>query len=635
MRQALPAALFAGAALLLAATPAVAAPAWLSPVELSGGQDGRAPQIAVDAEGDATAVWETYQGGVETIVAARRPAGGPWEPGVTISAPGIESFGPSVAVDAAGDATVVWEVEGEEDTTVEAATRPAAGVWEAPHLLGSEGEAVEIPAALAVDAAGDAVVVWADEDGGGSTVESASRPAGGSWSAAAPLSQAGEAATEPWVAIDATGDAAAVWIDREAEEAVMSASRPAAGSWGTPEPVTAAGEAAYAPKVGLGAAGDATAVWERTDSSQYVIRESDRPATAGWSTPRRISPSGIDAFTPALAEDAVGDAVVAWGLRTSISEVVIGVNNRIGAGPWGEPTTVSPAGGYALEQQVGIDAAGDATVAWKEGLAKNSSIDAAMRPAAGAWSAAVAVSAPGGYNERPALAVDPGGDALLAWGYIDESADHLVRSAAFDAVGPALRSLSIPASGVIGIPLAFSVAPLDGISPIAATTWSFGDGGSAATASASHTYTAPGTYTVTVTSVDAAGNSSTASGEVPIVAAPPPAPPPAKKAKLAAPRVKVSCPKRAAPTGCHFALQVFSARPHKAKGKGKRARAAKPVAESLVAVANLRPGKSATPTLTPKRKYAAKLGAAKSLLVRVAATIGGKRSVTYRRLDAL
>jgi hypothetical protein len=110
-------------------------------------------------------------------------------------------------------------------------------------------------------------------------------------------------------------------------------------------------------------------------------------------------------------------------------------------------------------------------------------------------------------------------------------------------------------------------------------------------------------------------------------------PPPAKKKKLRPPRVRLSCPKSAMPTGCHFALQVFSAKPHRGKGKG--ARPVKPVAESLVTVANLRPGRTVEPTLTPKPKFAARLDAAKSLLVREAATIGGKRTVSYRRIKVV
>ncbi|HEY5332045.1 MAG TPA: hypothetical protein VIJ21_00745 [Solirubrobacterales bacterium] len=123
------------------------------------------------------------------------------------------------------------------------------------------------------------------------------------------------------------------------------------------------------------------------------------------------------------------------------------------------------------------------------------------------------------------------------------------------------------------------------------------------------------------------------SAPTPPSSSPGPSPPSPVAPSPVAPRVRVSCPKGAAPTGCHFALQVFSAKPH--RSKGGRAHSAKPVAESLVATANLRPGKSAEPTLTPKPKFATKLDAARSLLVRDAATIGGKRTVSYRRLKVV
>jgi hypothetical protein len=98
------------------------------------------------------------------------------------------------------------------------------------------------------------------------------------------------------------------------------------------------------------------------------------------------------------------------------------------------------------------------------------------------------------------------------------------------------------------------------------------------------------------------------------------------------PRVRVSCPKSAKPGGCRFALQVVSAKPHRSKGKGHRGRARKPVAESKVARARLAPGHHALLTLTPKPKFAARLGRAKKLLVREVETVRGETHTSYRRL---
>jgi hypothetical protein len=103
------------------------------------------------------------------------------------------------------------------------------------------------------------------------------------------------------------------------------------------------------------------------------------------------------------------------------------------------------------------------------------------------------------------------------------------------------------------------------------------------------------------------------------------------------PRVKVSCPKSAAPGGCHLALQVVSGKPRRlrAKGKGGHPKSIAPTPESATATLKLAPGKSALVVLTPKPKFATRLDTATSLLLREAATIGGRRTVVYRRTSVV
>jgi hypothetical protein len=85
----------------------------------------------------------------------------------------------------------------------------------------------------------------------------------------------------------------------------------------------------------------------------------------------------------------------------------------------------------------------------------------------------------------------------------------------------ACRTTTLPASGVAGRSLGFSVSPFDVWSSVA-TRWSFGDGGTASGTSVGHVYAAAGTYTVTVTGSDAVGNATSARRTVRI--APPPVP---------------------------------------------------------------------------------------------------------------
>src|SRR5262249_40307259 len=88
---------------------AAAAPAWLQRHDLSAhGEDAAAPRIALDAAGDAVAVWRRFDGADYVIQSAARPAGGSWSAPVDLSAPGEEAQSPQLAVDAAGDAVAVW-----------------------------------------------------------------------------------------------------------------------------------------------------------------------------------------------------------------------------------------------------------------------------------------------------------------------------------------------------------------------------------------------------------------------------------------------------------------------------------------------------------------------------------------------
>jgi YVTN family beta-propeller protein len=199
-----------------------------------------------------------------------------------------------------------------------------------------------------------------------------------------------------------------------------------------------------------------------------------------------------------------------------------------------------------------------------------------------------------------------------------------------------------------GAPTSFDAsASTDPEGRIASYSWSFGDGqGAGGGPIVSHAYAAPGTYTVTATVDDGEGcpgfvftgrtascnGPSTASvSHTVTVAAPVIASRPSR------PRVRVGCPKSAKPGGCRFALQAVSAKQRKARGKGRDAHAktVPPTPESAVARVKLGAGKSALVTLIPKPKFAARLEAAKTLLVREVETANGKATTAYKRLKVI
>lgn len=118
-----------------------------------------------------------------------------------------------------------------------------------------------------------------------------------------------------------------------------------------------------------------------------------------------------------------------------------------------------------------------------------------------------------GFPQRGQLAMDAQGNAILGFMRSDGT-DTRGEAAGFDAAGPLLGSVVFPAAGARGASLPFTGTAADVWSPVASTTWSFGDGTSAPGTAVSHAYGAAGDYRVGFTATDAVGNASTAGGRV-------------------------------------------------------------------------------------------------------------------------
>jgi hypothetical protein len=506
-----------GLLLIAALAPgnALAAPTWLAPENVSApGYNGEESQVGVDGAGDTFAVWVRFDGSNEIVQAAERPAGGAWGPAVNLSAPGQDAEAPRLAVDAAGDAVAVWKRYDGTDEIVEAASMTAGGSWGAPVPLSAPGEGADSPG-VAIDPAGDAVAVWRRYDGTDEIIQASTRPAGGVWQSPVGISEAGENAYRPQVAIDAAGEAVAVWQRTDGVHLIVqAASRAAGGPWGPAVDLSAAGEDSVEAQIAVDPAGDAIAVWESYVAPNEVIQAAERPAGGAWQLPVDLSESTKEASLPAVAIDPAGDAVAVWEVLEGGSYVVQAADLMAGRA-WQAPVDLSTPGHDSEEARAAIDPAGNAVAIWAYFDGTHYVVQSSTQNAGSTWQPAVELSAPGEDAFEPEVAVDPDGDAVASWSRSDGTS-AIVQAAGYDAAGPQLRSLSIPASGTAGAQLSFSVSPFDIWSGLGATEWSFGDGAGAAGTSVTHTFNAPGTYTVKVTGIDAVGNASTATGTVTI-----------------------------------------------------------------------------------------------------------------------
>jgi hypothetical protein len=295
------------------------------PVTLASAGAPRYPAIAFDRAGDAFALWSVDAAGRHGVQLAIRRRGGRFGAPATLSAGKGDADSPRLAVDARGDVVAVWrqcnddefQCGDEGNWLIRATYRPAGGPAEAPVALSAPGRDGEDPA-VAIGGTGDAVVLWDRFDNELNTVESSRRPADGTFSAVTTLAAP---ALDPQVAMDSAGDAIAAWLKEsgpDLEQAIVqSAVRLAGGNgFGAAQSVTGSENPANL-ALAMNPRGDAAAVWQHCSSGadscpRFSIHAATRLPHGTFGTPVTISPPTQDVFFPTLAIDPGGEAVAAW-----------------------------------------------------------------------------------------------------------------------------------------------------------------------------------------------------------------------------------------------------------------------------------------------------------------------------------
>ncbi|MDX6609132.1 MAG: hypothetical protein QOF85_1057 [Solirubrobacterales bacterium] len=514
-----PAALSFVCALLIVGTP-VAGAAWTAPLSISqAGVIGREPQVAVDAAGNTTAVWvsEAPLGG--EIRSAYRPAGGPWQASIKLLNEILDCHDPQLAVNPTGAAVVVADCDAGAAGMNSAYRASAGGSWTSSLVLGST---LGVEPRVALDDAGNAVVVWQKND---NTVQSSYRPAAGSWAGALQASPVGAVALNPQVAISPTGMAWAIWrhkLNRKAGDPVVTVEvirRQGSAAWSvptlrdlTPAPTETSPIAVEEPQIEWNANGQRMAAWANQPASGVAFME-ERWGSGGdfggWGEPPVFLSDGTrNVEVPRIAIDGQGRGVAVW---RSFDESGLGVRASTTAfinGSWSAsvPLATNQTG---IEPQVAIDPAGDATAVWP---ALGGLISAASRPAGGVFGAAAPIKADGA---DPRVAMDAAGDAIISWALLGGGIEVAVN----DVTPPVLSALSVPSSADTGAAVAMSATASDAWSGVS-LSWDFGDGTTQAGSAVSHTYTTTGTRTVTVTATDGVGNAVSQSRQVTITKPP-------------------------------------------------------------------------------------------------------------------
>ena len=418
-----------------AATLTVTAPvvgrAWQTALLIETGDAGEAglPQVAVNAPGDAIAVWQQSDGVSIDIYANRYTTAAGWGTAQRIE---IDNTGVAqnaqVALDNSGNAIAVWQQRngaGRDDIW---ANRYTAGSgWGAAALIESGFFDAGNPQ-VAIDGSGNAIAVWWQSDGGRNNLVANRYVAGSGWGTAAMIEtdSTGDVSA-PQIAMDAGGNAIAVWAWASAvpngptyEYTVWANRYTAASGWGTAGPIDSVNNSTAnpAPHVALDGSGNAIAVWHRPDGSWDSIWANRYAAGSGWGTSVLVETDNTNSARAArVALDASGNAFAVW--TQSFGGVANVMANRYAAGiGWGTAVLIeTDDAGPAFEPRLVVDGNGNATAVWSQrnigGFTFN--IWTNRFTAGTGWGTARMIDNDPSPASAPQIGVDANGNAVSVW----------------------------------------------------------------------------------------------------------------------------------------------------------------------------------------------------------------------------
>ncbi|WP_158590361.1 Ig-like domain-containing protein [Noviherbaspirillum cavernae] len=388
------------------------------------------PQIAIDANGNALAVWSQHDGVQISIWSNRYTAGSGWGTAQLIETDAGLASEPAIAFDAKGNALAVWRQHDGAQNSIWSNRYTAGSGWDTAQLIETNNAGLATSPQIAVDANGNALAVWIQRDATRYDVWSNRYTTGSGWGTAQLIeSDNAGSADFPQIAVDANGNAMAVWRQSDGVRTNIWSNRYTAGTgWGTAQLIETddTGDTLL-PKIAIDANGNALAIWSQFDGTRNNIWSNRYTAGTGWGTAQLIETNDIaGADAPQIVFDAKGNALAVWvqsdGVRNNIW------SNRYTAGSgWGAAQLIETdnAGSVSLPR-IAIDADGNALAVWPQSDGVRNNIWSNRYTVGAGWSTAQLIETDNaGDAAFPAIAIDASGSALVVWQHSDGARNNI------------------------------------------------------------------------------------------------------------------------------------------------------------------------------------------------------------------
>ncbi len=400
-------------------------------IETDNAGHARSPQVAVDSNGNAVAVWRQSDGTRNNIWSNRYVVGTGWGTAQLIETDNAGSAeSPQVAVDGSGNAVAVWHQSDGSRYNIWSNRYVAGTGWGTAQLIETDNAGGAYSPQVAVDANGNAVSVWYQSDGSRNNIWANHYLPGFGWGTAQLIEtdNAGSA-DSPQVAVDGSGNAVAVWRQYDGTRYSVWANRYVAGTgWGTAQLIETdnAGDA-WGPQVAVDGSGNAVAVWYQWDGTRYNIWSNYYVAGTGWGTAQLIETDNAGgAWNPQVAVDGSGNAVAVW-YQSDGSRNNIWSDRYVSGTGWGTAQLIeTDNAGSAGSPQVALDASGNAVAVWHQSDGTHYNLWSNRYVSGTGWGTAQLIETDNaGGASTPQVAVDGSGNAVAVWYQSDGSRNNI------------------------------------------------------------------------------------------------------------------------------------------------------------------------------------------------------------------
>ncbi|PKL36451.1 hypothetical protein CVV38_00910 [Candidatus Peregrinibacteria bacterium HGW-Peregrinibacteria-1] len=389
------------------------------------------PQIAFDSEGNATAVWALFDTRFSIYANRYSAATNTWGTAEVIEDNDTAGYdnNPQIAVDGDGNAIAVWEQFDGTSTNVFSNTYSAlTGTWGTAELLESSLGTAYGPQ-IAVDGDGNGIAIWLQYSGGRSDIYSARYTASTETWGAPELVETSDvgSAINPKIEFDSSNNGIAVWQQNNGVIDVIWANKyDASTGWGTAEVISATniGNAASA-EIDIDSNGNAIAVWHQNNNTEFdavssIYANRYVSSTGAWGTATAIESGSGSASTPAISIDNSGNAMVVWTQHDGVAFSAHANKYTALSDSWGaEEVIESYDGGTSNFVQVDYNGVNYVAV-WQQAVGPNYSIWANTYDGS-SWGDAEILEDFAGSAERAQLASYNSGSSIAIWSQISPS----------------------------------------------------------------------------------------------------------------------------------------------------------------------------------------------------------------------